>query len=324
MGACGYGRLDPPSAFGPNAVAALSDVSPYFPGSCGRCFEVRCRPATVTSGSGVSYDRTAACRPGNGTIIVQVIDECTSVGNTEWCADPSIPHLDLGKDAFRRLANPNVGFIGLLLRPVPCAAARRGGIATPEQYDRLHEEVALGASRTVFGGGALGLGWSKIVFGDVKETASTANNNLETLDDGTVALCNAFRPGGGLIFQAAPPAGLRVSTFEYAAGVEFYLRAEDGTLPGALVTLGSDQRGTCGQGVAVAQGATGTVDGWRRFFFPLAAFACPDSISVGDLNRILIQNQGQDAVGFCLKELSVVPGGEGQRTSSFEMAVSGV
>jgi hypothetical protein len=222
------------------------------------------------------------------------------------------------------VSDPALGIIGLLLRPIPCEAAAQRCEATSEQYDELHEDVNLVASRTVFGGGKqqLGIGWTKIAFGDVKETARTGNNNLEVLDDGTVALCNAFRPGGGLIFQASPPAGLMIKTFEGAAGVEFKLREDDSTLPGAVITLGNDQEGAC-KALPVRQGAMGTVEGWRRFFFPLGAFDCSPSISVAELNRIFIQNQGQGTIGFCLKQMDVVPGGQSsrQRDSSFELEV---
>jgi hypothetical protein len=42
------------------------------PGSCGRCFEVKCDPTWIRDGYGASFDRTGACRDPSASVILQV------------------------------------------------------------------------------------------------------------------------------------------------------------------------------------------------------------------------------------------------------------
>ena len=78
-------------------------AAPYYPGSCGRCFEVKCRPAQVTSASGnVNLDRSDACLDPNKSIIIQIVDTCPCNGNEQWCCGDQ-PHFDLGRETFRRV-----------------------------------------------------------------------------------------------------------------------------------------------------------------------------------------------------------------------------
>jgi hypothetical protein len=47
FGSCGYTNGDGSIPFPNDAVAAPADANPDFPGSCGRCYEVRCKPGLV-------------------------------------------------------------------------------------------------------------------------------------------------------------------------------------------------------------------------------------------------------------------------------------
>ncbi|KAL4859717.1 5'-3' exoribonuclease 2 [Chlorella vulgaris] len=88
-GSCGYGRLDP-YEFGVDAVAAMPDASPQFPGSA--------------DGS-VNLDRSNACYDTVSRIVVKVVDTCPCVGNEKWCCgDSGLQHFDLAAGAFARLA----------------------------------------------------------------------------------------------------------------------------------------------------------------------------------------------------------------------------
>jgi hypothetical protein len=49
-GSCGYTNSDASIPFANDAVAASADANPDYPGSCGRCYEVRCKPGLVVGG----------------------------------------------------------------------------------------------------------------------------------------------------------------------------------------------------------------------------------------------------------------------------------
>jgi hypothetical protein len=49
-GSCGYTNSDASIPFANDAVAASADANPDYPGSCGRCYEVRCKPGLVLGG----------------------------------------------------------------------------------------------------------------------------------------------------------------------------------------------------------------------------------------------------------------------------------
>ena len=60
----------------------MPDVSPEYPGSCGRCYELRCRGMHVVSADGsVDLDRSDACYDSRESILVKVVDTCPCVGN---------------------------------------------------------------------------------------------------------------------------------------------------------------------------------------------------------------------------------------------------
>ena len=52
------------------------DADPAFPGSCGRCYEVRCKPYTITDGYGASFDRSDACKDPSQSVVVRTVDNC--------------------------------------------------------------------------------------------------------------------------------------------------------------------------------------------------------------------------------------------------------
>ncbi len=55
-GSCGYTNGDGSLPFPPESMAALADRDKDFPGSCGRCYELRC-VSGVVYGEGVSQGR---------------------------------------------------------------------------------------------------------------------------------------------------------------------------------------------------------------------------------------------------------------------------
>lgn len=169
VGACGYGRLDH-YQFGYDAIAAMANVSatssthsdvqkstsisrnaflllvdtqvmPEYPGSCGRCFEIKCRGFQAVSADGsINLNRYNACYDTNHSIIIKVTDTCPCDGNANWCCG-DMPHFDLGIDAFSRLASAGQGIIGLYYRSVPCEAVDHNGSYTTAQEQELQKDL---------------------------------------------------------------------------------------------------------------------------------------------------------------------------------------
>ncbi|PSC67673.1 U6 snRNA phosphodiesterase [Micractinium conductrix] len=128
-GSCGFGYQYKNVGTGWDA-AAVSDASPEFAGSCGRCYEVRCAPRQVIDGYGNTYDRSGACKAGAASIVVRTVDACpcqypsNAYSNKRWCcgdhSDTQGTHFDLSIWAFEKLADTNNGMAGVQFRPVPC------------------------------------------------------------------------------------------------------------------------------------------------------------------------------------------------------------
>ncbi|KAK9817073.1 hypothetical protein WJX72_009058 [[Myrmecia] bisecta] len=165
-GSCGYfetrdGAAEPTYqdlAFGPVNVAALADVDPDYPGSCGRCYEVRCKPglvpgngsqpqpvdihspnylagvnSTVKDTYGRSYPGNAAEAQGfndvdcwNASTVVHIVDNCPAFQNKsgglnqQQVCNSDTYHFDLSFYAFEQLAHPIYGSMGLEFRPMDC------------------------------------------------------------------------------------------------------------------------------------------------------------------------------------------------------------
>eukprot|EP00879_Flechtneria_rotunda_P015993 GHRR01016726.1.p1 GENE.GHRR01016726.1~~GHRR01016726.1.p1 ORF type:complete len:373 (+),score=77.90 GHRR01016726.1:674-1792(+) len=125
-GSCMFGNLDANKGTGWD-IAALSDKDPDYAGSCGRCYEVACRPSTITDGYGNSLDRTGTCT-GEKSVIVMVTDTCpcyypgNAASNTRWCCGDNY-HMDLSQWAFEKLGTTGAGVMGIYYKPVPCPSS---------------------------------------------------------------------------------------------------------------------------------------------------------------------------------------------------------
>ena len=110
-------------------VAAISDASPEFPASCGRCYEVKCRNTVLTDGYGESIDRSSVCFDESKTVVVRTVDNCpcqypsNEFSNKRWCcgdAGAGSAHMDLSIWSFEKLASKDLGVIAISFREVPC------------------------------------------------------------------------------------------------------------------------------------------------------------------------------------------------------------
>lgn len=57
-------------------MAALSDVAGDYGGSCGKCKEVKCRPASFKDGYGAWLERNSICYNPEASVVVMVVDTC--------------------------------------------------------------------------------------------------------------------------------------------------------------------------------------------------------------------------------------------------------
>lgn len=96
-GSCGFGADPWPYVIAP-AEWMNGDGS-----LCGAFLEITSRHAQHPGAA-------EGCAKGT-TIVAMVTDRCPAQGNEEWCADPSVMHLDLGSDAFAALAHPHCGVV---------------------------------------------------------------------------------------------------------------------------------------------------------------------------------------------------------------------
>jgi hypothetical protein len=145
-GSCLFGYLgDNFGGQGNWHVAAINDGNPSFQGSCGTCFEVRCNPADVKDSFGEVLSRRDSCA-SRDPIKVIITDNCPCTkpenahSNKRWCCG-DMDHLDMGVWAFRKLADPGIGVIGVQYRPVPC-----GEMAASASQMLRSRNAALGQS----------------------------------------------------------------------------------------------------------------------------------------------------------------------------------
>jgi hypothetical protein len=305
VGGCGYGHLDN-YPFKSNAIAAMPDVMPEYPGSCGRCFEIKCRGIQAISADGsVNLNRMNACYDTNKTIVIKITDTCPCDGNQKWCCG-DMPHFDLGLNAFARLSQPGEGIIGLYWRPIPCDAAFEGNTATQQQYDEMNNILAAGADPNVFMDGNIGIGWIKTIYGDANRAMYTYNPSLKNFSDGSVALCDSYQQYGGFDFHTGPDKS-QVLTFSESKAVEFWSLTSDG-VPDVAFRVANLMKGSCKNDIHLKDGVTGDTNGqWSRFYFSLSAFDCTGTVTIGDLNRIQWENRSNSNVSLCIKNIRLLP-----------------
>lgn len=157
-GSCGMG-YQWPDIYPGFDVAAISDASPEFPASCGRCYEVKCRNTVMTDGYGDSIDRSSVCFDESKTVVVRTVDNCpckypsNEYSNKRWCcgdAGAGSAHMDLSVWSFEKLASKDLGVIAISFREVPCNYVSSNPASTdnpspPEQpwegAKRPHEKI---------------------------------------------------------------------------------------------------------------------------------------------------------------------------------------
>jgi len=134
-----FGYLDPNSGTG-HDIGALSDTMWEFDSSCGKCFQVKCRPASFTDGYGQFLDRSGVCYDESKVVTIRITDACpchypnNAYSNKRWCCG-DMPHIDLSDVAFAKLADTRWGVMGIQYQEVECPS---GTPYTPDhiKYNR--------------------------------------------------------------------------------------------------------------------------------------------------------------------------------------------
>lgn len=140
-GSCGFGYLDPEVSTGWD-ITALADTNWDYIGSCGLCYEVRCRKMSFNDGFGQWLDRSNVCRDEGASVIVQVTDTCACYytgnpySNKRWCCG-DMQHFDLSTWAYEKLADLKWGVIGIEYRRVDCGykPEKQAQAPTPSGFD---------------------------------------------------------------------------------------------------------------------------------------------------------------------------------------------
>lgn len=306
-GSCGYGRLNSSLFdFSYNAVAAMADTMHEYPNSCGRCFELKCRPAEINSADGQvkHLDRTNACLDQNKSIVIQVVDTCPCSDNKAWCCGDT-PHFDLGEYTFRKLAENVQGVIGLSWRAVPCSA--KNGTFTEDDTKKLEDALNKGASTDIFVNGDVGVGWVKTIYGESIGDVNY-NSSLVRFDDGAVALCQEYHKYGGLSFTAGyqedEGTSAKISTFAKSKGLEFWALNQT-TTPNMLIRAMNVKYGPCEKEPRLREGDTGIVVGqWRKYFFPIESFNCTEKVKPKNIDRIVWESRSDKNVSLCIKDVT--------------------
>jgi hypothetical protein len=110
-------------------VLAPSDQSSPFAGSCGKCFELKCRQEPYTDGYDNWFDNSNQCHNTSESLVARVVDACpcdypgNAYSNKRWCCQDKGAgdmHADISVWAFEKLGRKGPGSMALSFREVPC------------------------------------------------------------------------------------------------------------------------------------------------------------------------------------------------------------
>ena len=324
QGACGFTNSNGALPYPRDIYAAASDTTPDYPGSCGRCYQVRCRSGSPENGGkpltipDLEYydptlvpDSQGRAWPGNpleaqggfytqcwdedAVITVRVADSCPCIYYLKtgevfrqwWCCGGN-NHFDLSYWAFEKLAHPTYGVMKLEFRPVDCV--------TNKPLNPLPGFV----NQTMFDGGSptgLQSGWSWLPYNA---------KNMELLAPGQgrargLAICGSLSKGGGIPLTCRECTKLGYQPFAKTKSLQFWIRSNTkstdpfasstppGALPGLKVFLmNTEQELYCAVEVILGENALPKArDGdWYGFTIPLSTFGCDARSSAGSLANV--------------------------------------
>ncbi|KAF8059424.1 erkB [Scenedesmus sp. PABB004] len=340
-GSCGYTLSDGTLAYSRDMYAALADTNFDYPGSCGRCYEVRCKSGLVQDrGAPVSInsfyylakvntnvqDTYGRSFPGNPresdslqyvqcwddakSIVVRVGDSCPCQqkkpdGSTQpqfWCCGGA-NHMDLSYWAFEKLAHPVYGVIGTEYRPVDCKTKAPLNPVPGFVNNTIYKDD-------------LGAGWGWRPYASKNTQVRAKGEGL----GGTAATCLTSSQNGAVVFTVREGFRPGYQPFASAARLDFWVKSNTksadpfasstpkGKVPPLKVFLMNDEKSLwCNAEVLLDKVPYAKQLGdYYKFELPLSLFRCEPGSSAGSLaniNRIDIMNVNLRDADYCIDDM---------------------
>jgi cullin-associated NEDD8-dissociated protein 1 len=339
-GSCGYTNSDGTLPFPKEVYAAVADTNEDYPGSCGRCYQVRCktgfpynngrplrvsdlvyyRPYTIDDNKGRPWPGNpylekdvfyTKCWDDKQVITVRVGDSCPckypikatgEIRTQYWCCGGN-NHFDLSFWAFEKLAHPSYGVMPIEYRPVDCK--------TQQPFKAVPGHI------------------SKVVYKDSIQPGWTwrpyLSKNAELIAkgqgvDGGNSVCGTLSKSGAMAFVCRSCSRPGYQPFASAQTLNFFIRSNTksadpfasstppGKLPALKVFLMNDDQNTyCGTEIVISDEYAKQVKNWYSVSIPLSEFRC-NAGSVGSLtvvDRVDIQNTDIRDADICLDNVEI-------------------
>jgi len=344
-GSCGFTELE--GAAGKNLAypidmyAAAADTNIDYAGSCGRCYQIKCRtgplendgrqlrltdleyglPVPFLDGKGRDWPGNPIEKDGwsfsycwneSAVITVKVGDSCPCIYKLKdgtvrrqwWCCGGH-NHFDLSYWAFEKLAHPTYGVMSMDYRPVDCQTGEPLD-SNPGYVDQIIYMDDLGS------------GWGWRTYG-AKDTKIMAKG--EGISGN--ATCGTLSKDGAIPFICRECTKAGYQPFANANILQFWIRSNTksvdpfasstppGKLPGLKVFLMNDEKNLfCGAEVILGKTHQPTEQfaTWFRFDLPLEDWACEkgSAQSLANVNRVDFQNINIRDANVCLDEIALL------------------
>ena len=145
---CAAGKLEGYSSFGRDAVAAMPDVAADYAGSCGRCYEIKCRGIQARRWVGLRRAGScplqwAAAGCGSTLLLMQYVALPFNTKHARLPACPAVPTALLTWTALTPATTPQPGLWSRLSTPAPARAMRcTGAGSTGGQADGMGQPAS--------------------------------------------------------------------------------------------------------------------------------------------------------------------------------------
>ncbi|WIA20876.1 hypothetical protein OEZ85_005223 [Tetradesmus obliquus] len=290
QGACGYTNSDGSLPFPREMYAAAADANADYPGSCGRCYQIRCRTGPFENngrqmrssdlpfnrGVYVQGDNEGRPWPGSPfanrditwtqcwdeerTITVRIADACPcqyliaetgEIRHQPWCCGGA-NHFDISFWAFEKLAHPSYGVMKMEYRPVDC------------ETNAPLRSIPGFVNQTIFGD-TIEPGWKWRPYSAKNAQLLVRGQGV----DGSVATCASLSQGGAFVFACRQCNATGYQPFAKARTLSFDIRSNTrsddpfasstpgGALPPLKLFMMNDEAETyCGAEVVLGNATT--------------------------------------------------------------------